>query len=309
MKKISFIIPCYKSEGTIEPVINEVISIVEKNKKYTYEVICVNDCSPDGVYELLIKLAKKNKKIKLINFAKNRNRPSAVMAGLKYATGDYRVIMDDDGQCPMDDLWDLIKPLEDGKDVSMAKYPERKQGLFKQFGTSVNKFMTRFFLGRPKDLEFTNFMAITNIIAEKIIEYDKPYPYLTGLLLRTTQNFQNVEMEQRGRICGSTTFSFRKMFSLWLNGVTAFSIKPLRISVFIGILFAIIGFIYGITQIILKLCGTDIPTGYSSLLALLLFIGGMIMILLGIIGEYVGRIYISLNNSPQYTIKELINFD
>lgn len=309
MKKISFIIPCYGSEKTVGKVIDEIIDVVKQKKSYSYEIICVNDRSKDHVLDVLKDIASKNHNVKVISFAKNMNRPSAVMAGLKYSSGDYRVILDDDGQCPMQNLWQLLEPLENGADVSMAKYPERKQNPFKNFGTAMNKAMTRFFLNRPKDLEFTNFMALQSFIADEIVKYDNPYPYLTGLLLRSTANFANVKMEERKRISGSTTFSFRKMLDLWLNGVTAFSITPLRISTFVGIICAIIGFVYGLVLIIQKLSGVDIAVGYSSIVAILLFIGGVIMIMLGIIGEYIGRIYISINNSPQYVIKEMINFD
>ena len=309
MKKLSFIIPCYGSEKTVSKVIDEIISTVKSKPDYDYEIVCVNDHSKDNVLQVLKTIAKKNKRVKVISFAKNMNRPSAVMAGLKYATGDYRIILDDDGQCPMQNLWKLLKPLEDGYDISMAKYPERKQNIFKNFGTAMNKAMTRFFLNRPKDLEFTNFMAIQSFIAEEVVKYDNPYPYLTGLFLRSTADIANVPMEERNRMSGSTTFTFKKMLDLWLNGITAFSIKPLRVSTFLGVVCAIIGFIYGLVLIIQKLCGADIMLGYSSIVAILLFIGGMIMIMLGIIGEYIGRIYISINNSPQYVIKEKVNFD
>lgn len=309
MKKISFIIPCYGSEKTIENVTLEIIEkINERKKEFDYEIVCVNDFSKDNVLEVLKKLAKKDKKIKVISFTKNMNRPSAIMAGLKYSSGDYCVMMDDDGQCPMQELWKLIDPLEE-EDVVMAKYPERKQGIFKNFGTAMNKMMTRFFLDRPKGLEFTNFVAMRRVIAEEMVKYDNPYPYITGLLLRSTGKIKNVQMEERNRLAGSTTFSFKKMLDLWLNGITAFSIKPLRISTFLGALIATGGFIYGIVLLVQMLCGADMPTGYASIIAWLLLIGGIIMIMLGIIGEYIGRIYISINNSPQYVIKEKINFD
>lgn len=309
MKKISFVIPCYGSEKTIEEVINEIITNIKKLKRYDYEIVCVNDCSPDNVWDVLLKLANKNRNIKLIKFAKNMNRPSAVMAGLKNSSGDIKVILDDDGQCPMDNLEDLLKPLEEGYDVSIAKYPERKQSKFKSLGTNINKFMTRYFLDRPKDMEFTNFMALSSTISNEIVKYENPYPYLTGLLLRTTKNIKNVPMEQRERFEGTTTFSFKKMISLWVNGLTAFSIKPLRIATFLGIITAILGFILGIIIIIRKILTPSILAGYSSIISVLLFIGGVMMFMLGILGEYVGRIYISINNSPQYVIKEMVNFD
>lgn len=309
MKKISFVIPCYGSEKTIEFVINEIIEVISCRHEYDYEIIAVNDCSPDKVYDKLCILAGENKKIKIINFAKNMNRPGAVMAGLNHVKGDYVVVMDDDGQCPMDKFWTLFKPVEDGHDVSIAKYPERKQSVFKSFGTFVNKKMTEYILNRPKEMEFTNFMIIQSYIVDEIVKYKNPYPYFTGLLLRTTSDIVNIKLEERERFSGSTTFTFGKMLAMWVNGLTAFSIKPLRISSLIGVICAVIGFIFGIVTVIRKLVVNDINVGWTSTISVMLFIGGLIMLMLGMIGEYIGRIYISLNNAPQFVIRDTINFD
>lgn len=307
-KKLSFIIPCYGSEKTVELVIDEIDKVVSQNPRYDYEVVAVNDHSPDNVWQVLKNIAQNNPKVKLINLAKNMNRPGALMAGMSKTTGDYIILMDDDGQCPMESLWKLIEPLENGHDVSIAKYPTYKQSKFKSFGTIVNRKMTEIVMEKPKDLSFTNFSALKRYIVEEITKYKNPYPYLTGLLLRTTSDIVNVEMEERERITGSTNFTFKKMLNLWINGFTAFSIKPLRISTIVGIITAALGFIYGIYIIIHKLVvHTTVLQGYSSLMAVMLFIGGIIMIMLGMIGEYIGRIYISINNSPQYVIKETVN--
>lgn len=307
-KKISFIIPCYGSEKTVGIVIKEIDEVVSKNPKYDYEVVAVNDKSPDNVWEVLKGIAKENKKVKIINLAKNMNRPGALMAGMSKATGDYIILMDDDGQCPMESLWELIKPLEEGHDVSIAKYPSYKQSLFKSFGTIVNRKMTEIIMEKPKGLNFTNFTAIKKYIVDEILKYENPYPYMTGLLLRTTSDIVNVQMEERERITGSTNFTFKKMLNLWINGFTAFSVKPLRISTVIGFIIAVIGFVYGLFIIANKLfLHTNIAQGYSSTMAVLLFIGGIIMLMLGMIGEYLGRIYICINNSPQYVIKEMFN--
>lgn len=306
--KLSFIIPCYGSEKTVGLVIDEIDKVVSQNSKYDYEVIAVNDHSPDNVWKVLKDIAKNNSKVKLINLAKNMNRPGALMAGMSETTGDYIILMDDDGQCPMESLWKLIEPLENGHDVSIAKYPTYKQSKFKSFGTIVNRKMTEIVMEKPKDLSFTNFSALKRYIVDEITKYKNPYPYLTGLLLRTTSDIVNVEMEERERITGSTNFTFKKMLNLWINGFTAFSIKPLRISTVAGIITAALGFIYGIYIIIHKLIvHTTVLQGYSSLMAVMLFIGGIIMMMLGMIGEYIGRIYISINNSPQYVIKEKVN--
>lgn len=310
MKKISFVIPCYGSERTIEIVIKEIEDVLYNNKDYDYEIIAINDKSPDNVWNVLNKILEKNKKLKLVNLAKNMNRPGAVMAGLSLVEGDYVVIIDDDGQCPINNLWKLISELENGHDVAMAKYTEYKQSIFKSFGTIINRKMTEIIMEKPKDLNFTNFMAIKRYVIEEIKKYKNPYPYLTGLLLRTTSDIVNVEMEERKRIAGNTNFTLKKMINLWLNGFTAFSIKPLRLSTIIGFFIALIGFVYGIVIVIQKLfIHPEIMQGYSSIISTLLFIGGIIMIMLGIIGEYIGRIYISINNSPQYVIKEVINME
>ncbi len=307
-KKLSFIIPCYGSEKTVGIVIEEIDKVVSQNSRYDYEVVAVNDHSPDNVWQVLKNIAQNNPKVKLINLAKNMNRPGALMAGMSKTTGDYIILMDDDGQCPMESLWKLIEPLENGHDVSIARYPTYKQSKFKSFGTIINRKMTEIVMEKPKDLSFTNFSALKRYIVEEITKYKNPYPYLTGLLLRTTSDIVNVEMEERERITGSTNFTFKKMLNLWINGFTAFSIKPLRISTIVGIITATLGFIYGIYIIIHKLVvHTTVLQGYSSLMAVMLFIGGIIMMMLGMIGEYIGRIYISINNSPQYVIKETIN--
>ena len=172
MKLLSFVIPCYGSEKTIEIVIDEIEKVVCQNRDFDYEIIAVNDQSPDNVWELLKKIAHKNKRLKLINLAKNMNRPGAVMAGLSKVKGDYIIIMDDDGQCPMQNLWKLIKPLEDGHDVSMAKYTSYKQSLFKSFGTIINRKMTEIIIEKPKDLKFSNFIALKKYIVDEILKYE-----------------------------------------------------------------------------------------------------------------------------------------
>ena len=307
-KRISFVIPCYGSEKTISFVTEEIREKVAEKPEFDYEIIAVNDCSPDRVWEVLLGLAGEDKRIRLIGLAKNMNRPGAVMAGLGMASGDYVVIMDDDGQCPMDRFWDLLAPVEGEYDVAMAGYPSRKQSAFKDFGTFVNKKMTEYMLDRPKELEFTNFMVLRRFVVKEICKYHNPYPYLTGLLLRTTKRIISVPMEERERYGGSSGFTFRKMVNLWMNGLTAFSIKPLRLASLLGFATAAAGFIYALVVVIRKIVSPQIAAGYSSMMAVLLLIGGVLMLLLGVIGEYAGRIYISLNNSPQYVIRDLVNF-
>lgn len=304
--KISFVIPCYRSEKTVGSVISEIISVMDPSE-YDYEIIAVNDCSPDDVWRVLKDLAGCNKKIKAVCLAKNMNKPSALMAGFNYVTGDYVVFLDDDGQCPMDHVFELMKPLDEGFDASMARYPKKKQSGFKNFGSWLNSVMAMAMINKPRDLQVSNFVAVKRFVVDEIVKYNLPYPYFSGLLLRTTSKVTNVEMEERSRKIGTSTFTFAKLLGVWMNGLTAFSIKPLRLASLIGTIYALLGFLYGTYTIIYKILNPSVPKGYSSTIAVIMFTCGIMMLMLGLIGEYLGRIYICINKSPQFVVRESVN--
>jgi undecaprenyl-phosphate 4-deoxy-4-formamido-L-arabinose transferase len=164
--------------------------------------------------------------------------------------------------------------------------------------------MARIMLNKPKDLYISSYFAAKRYIVDDMIRYENSYPYVIGLVLRSTNNIVNVDVHHRARTIGTSGYTLKKLLGLWMNGFTSFSVKPLRITTFIGCLSAIAGFIYGIVIIVQKFVLPDRQVGFASLASLLVFFGGMIMIMLGLIGEYVGRMYISMNNSPQYVIKQ-----
>lgn len=305
--KISFVIPCYGSEKTITNVIIEIQAKMSERSDCDYEVIAVNDCSFDNVLTVLKNLAEKERRIKVIDLAQNGGKHAAIMAGYSVVSGDVIINLDDDGQCPLDKLWELMEPLQGENDISIARYPQKKQSSFKNFGSRVNAAMTQLLVGKPKSLYLSNFSAIKRFVVDEIIKYKNPYPYIDGLFIRTTSRICNVDMVERERVSGVGHYTFIKSLRLWLNGFTAFSVKPLRISTILGVICAFIGFVFGIVTIINKIAHPEMQAGYSSTMAVLLFIGGIIMLLLGMIGEYVGRIYICINNSPQYVIRETVN--
>ena len=307
--KISFTIPCYRSENTLEFVVNEIVEKMKERSELDYEIIAVNDSSPDNVWSVITRLSTENPRIKGVNLAINMGKHAALMAAFSVVTGDIVVGVDDDGQCPVDRLWDLLAPLDDGYDMSMAQYPQKKQSGFKNFGSKVNDAMVRFMIGKPKGLVFSNFTARKRFICDEIIKYKNPYPYLEGLTLRTTQKIALVPMEERSRKSGVSGYTFKKSLSLWVNGCTAFSVKPLRLATILGVAFAILGFLVGIYMVISRILNPDMAAGYASIMAVMLTIGGVIMVLLGVIGEYLGRIYICINNSPQYVIRETVNVE
>ena len=167
--------------------------------------------------------------------------------------------------------------------------------------------MTRVMLGKPRELYISSYFAARRFVVDEILRYENPFPYVIGLVLRTTKNISNVDVTHRERMIGTSGYTLGKLLGLWFNGFTAFSIKPLRIATVIGVISACGGFLYGIYTIIKKLLMPAVPVGFSALMAAVVFFCGLILLMLGMIGEYLGRVYISMNNSPQYVIRESID--
>ena len=306
MSLVSFVIPCYRSEHTLPAVIEEINTTMAKMEAYRYEIILVNDSSPDGTIGTIRELCKKYDFITGIDLAKNFGQHAALMAGMRQAKGDVVVCLDDDGQTPADEVGKLLNKLDEGYDVVYASYGKKQHSLFRNFGSKVNELMTRVMLGKPKELYISSYFAAKRFVVDDMIRYEYSYAYVIGLVLRATKNIANVEVNHRSRTEGTSGYTLKKLLGLWFNGFTAFSIKPLRIATIIGVMCAGGGFLYGIYTIIKRLILPDIQAGFSALMSMLVFMGGMIMLMLGLIGEYIGRIYISMNNSPQYVIREII---
>lgn len=306
MSKISFVIPCYRSEKTLEFVIDEIRSAMQGLTAYEYDIFLVNDCSQDGTINVIRKLCSRYDNITGIDLAKNFGQHAALMAGLRMSDGDIIVCLDDDGQTPASEVGKLISGIESGHDVVYASYNNKKHNAFRNFGTFMNDIMTRVMLGKPKELQVTSYFAARRFVVDSMLEYENCYPYIIGLVLRSTRNIVNVSVTHRSREVGTSGYTMKKLLALWFNGFTAFSILPLRIATLTGVVCAGGGFLYGIYTIIKKFVNPNVPLGFSSVMAAIVFIGGMLMIMLGFIGEYIGRIYISINNSPQYVVREII---
>lgn len=305
--KVSFVIPCYRSEATLPGVVKEIRETMEKLDDYTYEIVMVNDCSPDDTFECIKKLCQENENLTGINLAKNFGQHSALMAGFHYIKGDIIVCLDDDGQTPADEVAKLLQGIEDGADVVYAKYNHKHHSGFRNWGSRVNELMTRVMLGKPKHLYLSSYFAARRFVVDEMIRYEYAYPYVIGLVLRTTKNIINVDVEHRDRQAGTSGYTLGKLLSLWFNGFTAFSVKPLRVATVSGAACAFVGFLYGIYTIIKKIFinPPGLVTGFSALMSVLVFMGGMLMLMMGLVGEYMGRMYISMNNSPQFVIREM----
>lgn len=306
--RLSVVIPCYNSEKNIESVLAEMKQVFLDNRIDDYEIILVNDCSKDNTFSIIRKMAEENKNITAIDLAKNAGQHGALMAGFHYVTGEYVVTCEDDGQTEISAISEMMSKLSQGYDVVTAKYKQRPQtSIMRRMGRFMGKKMSSYMLPRPEGLSVSIFFLARRFVIDEMIRYDNPYPYVLGLLLRTTQNIANVEIEQRARMNGGSGYTFRKLLNLWLDGFTAFSVKPLRIASLLGGVFSVLGVLLAIFLIIRRLAFDIGMADWSLIASIMLVIGGVILCVLGMIGEYVGRIYICINNAPQYVIRHIVS--
>lgn len=307
-EKISVVIPCYRSEETIAKVIERTEQTILDDGRYDYEIICVNDYSPDGTLQELRRIASENKKVKVVSLSRNFGQHGALMAGFHYIQGSVVLCLDDDGETPPESMFLLIdKLVEEDYDLVSARYEEDKRGFVRAIGSKVSFAMSRILIGRPRDIQLNSFYTFKSYIIKEVIKYDNPYPFVHGLILRVTKNMANVDIKREARITGDSGYTFKKLLGLWMNGFTAFSEKPLRLATYLGTVSSLAGFIGALVIVIRKCIHPDMPMGYASTMAVMFFLFGIVMLVLGLLGEYIGRMYISINNAPQFVVKEEIN--
>ena len=309
MQKISFVIPCYRSEHTLAAVHEELTATMQTMPQYDYEVVLVNDCSPDDTIGTIRKLVAADAHVQGVDLAKNFGQHAALMAGFHQCTGDIVVCLDDDGQTPANEVGKLLDKINEGYDVVYAHYDNKRQAGWRNLGSWVNSKMTEVMLGKPPELVVNSYFAARRFIVDEMLRYEHCYPYVIGLVLRSNKRIANVSVHHRAREEGRSGYTISKLLNLWMNGFTSFSVKPLRLATYAGTVFAGFGFLYLIYIIIDHFVRGAAPMGWASTTALLLLLGGMILLVLGLIGEYVGRIYMCANAAPQYVAREYLHHE
>lgn len=307
MITVSVAIPCYRSAATIPAVVNEIRSTVTAREGYDYQIILVNDYPDDGTFDVITSLCRADPKIVGVNLSRNFGQTSAKMAAIPFVTGDVLVYMDDDGQHPANQIFRLVDKVLEGYDIVYARFPHKKHNLFKRFTSWLNSKVLELNGSKPKDIVLSSYYALSRTSVESLKKYKSPFPAMAGYLFHVVRRYANVEMEHRERLAGHSNYTLSKMLRMWLTGFTNFSTTPLRFAAIIGGFCAAFGFIVGAIVVIRKLMNPGIAAGYTSSICVQLFVGGVIMVLLGLIGEYIGRIYMTVSNMPQYEIRETVN--
>lgn len=306
----SIVIPCYKSSETIEEVVTSTLSVMKKLNKENIEFVLVNDCSPDNgkTIDKLRQLAKEYSFVKVINLAKNVGQHNAMMAGLRHATGDVIISMDDDMQTRPSELPKMFAEFENGYDVVYGCYPEKKHSAFRNFGSWFNRITVTWLLKKPKEIRSSSFWIMHKFVKDSIVTYTGSHTYLLGLILRTTHNIKSVEVNHFEREHGTSGYTLKSLLGLWSN-IIGFTSKPLELAMHMGYFVSFCSIVAAVIVFIRKLVNPALTVGWPSIIIAIFFSLGILLAFMGLIGEYIGRMYIQINNEPQYVIKESINIE
>ncbi len=302
--KYSIVIPCYRSSATIRKVVEMTMQEMEKLNKKNYEFVLVDDCSPDGgeTMAALMSLVRDYPCVKAVELARNAGQHNAVLAGLNNADGDVYIAMDDDMQTHPSQLQYLFAEFEKGYDIVYGYYPEKKHSKFRNFGSYVNYMTLRIFLKKPKNLRTSSFWIIRRFVRDYAVQYKSAYTHLQGLFLRTTRNISSVPIQHFEREVGTSNYTFKKLVQLWSN-IIGFSIVPLQMAIYAGFLFSLIGFLGAVVVVILKIIRPYTYIGWPSMMAAICFFSGINLLFMGMVGEYVGRIFQGMSRNPQYVVR------
>lgn len=302
---VSIVIPVYRSRDCLAPLVEALTAVLSDTcAEGGYEIILVNDDSPDDSWKEIARLAAVYPAVKGVSLSRNFGQHNATMAGLREAHGQYVVVMDDDLQHPPSAIPDILASLRSGADVCYTIYRARKHALWKKFGSWVNDAAATVLLGKPRGLYLSSFKGLTRIVVDAVTTYDGPFTYLDGLILDVTRKIDVVTVEHGHRFAGEGNYGLVKSVSLWLKMATSFSILPLRLASLAGMLLGVAAAaVAGYIVVGSLVNGTTYP-GWASIMVAVLVVGCMQLLGIGLIGEYMGRAYLRMNNKPQFVVRE-----
>lgn len=303
---VSIVIPCYNSEHTIDKVVDLAVEEFEKLEDYECEFVLVNDFSRDGTWKTIRSLAEKYPNVKGINLAKNFGQHNAIMAGLNHTEGDLIIGMDDDMQNHPSQIPQFLDKMKEGYDIVFGVFKQRKFSAFKNFTGAVSRFLLWRLLDRPRDIQMSSFWCCRRYVRDEVVKYDGYNIFLQVLFFRTTHNIANIEVEHFAREVGESNYNFRRGLKLFMSCLN-FTVIPLRLATLFGTLFSAAGFIGAMVVLIRKLLDPTIAIGWSSVMCAMLVFFGISFLMLGIIGEYIGKLILNINKTPQYVIRETAN--
>lgn len=300
---LSIVVPVYRSAQILPQLVEQIYAeMCKEGLADSFELLLVNDASPDNSWQVIRSLATTHTFVKGVSLRRNFGQHNAIMAGLNYVSGDFVVLMDDDLQHPPHAIGDMVRALAEGYDVCYTNYVNRQHALWKKLGSQFNDWVATHLLGKPKGLYLSSFKGLRKEIVQEIIRYDGPYAYIDGLILDVTRSITTINIEHQARHEGEGNYNLRRSLSLWLKMATSFSVLPLRLASYAGFALAALSLVMIVFVIVQKLLHPEFPRGWASLIATVLFIGGIQTLCIGMMGEYLGRTYLKLNHKPQFVV-------
>jgi len=300
---LSIVVPVYRSATILPNLVEQIHDEMEKaGLSKDFELLLVSDASPDNSWQVIRNLSQAHSFIKGISLRRNFGQHNAIMAGLNHVSGQFVVLMDDDLQHPPHAIGDILCALKEGYDVCYTNYLNRQHATWKKLGSQFNDWVATHLLGKPKGLYLSSFKGLRREIVHEVIRYDGPYAYVDGLILDVTRSITTIDIEHQERHEGRGNYNLRRSVSLWLKMATSFSVLPLRLATYAGFALAALSMIMIIFIIALKFLHPEYPRGWASLIATILFIGGIQTLCIGMMGEYLGRTYLKLNHKRQFVI-------
>src|SRR5215813_11815840 len=301
--ELSLVIPVYNGSRTVRPLVEHIQTIFVTKP---FDIILVNDGSKDESEVVCFELAEKfPETVAFVHLSRNFGEHSAVLAGLSHARGQYVAVLDDDGQNPPEEIMRMLQELERKNfDVVYGHYIEKKHSRFRNAGSWFNDRVATFLLQKPKELYFSSFKVMNRFLVNEIIKYRGPYPYTDGLIYRTTRKIGQIPVEHRASASGSSRYTFRKLVRLWLNMFLNFSIKPLRLSIYVGLLTSCLSVVALVAILVDRLWITpNVTLGIPTVLGTIVLLAGIQLMILGLVGEYLGRLYLDQTSTPQYVVR------
>ena len=306
MKKeysLSIVIPVYNGAATIGKLVDELTKLPIEGG---LEIVLVNDGSRDesaAVCESLVE--KHSAPITFVNLARNFGEHNAVMAGLHHTRGEYVITMDDDMQNPPSEVVKLFNYARtSGKDVVYTFFQNKEHDTFRNFGSWLTNRAADVLLDKPKGLYLSSFRCMNAFTVEQVCKYAGPFSYVDGLILQVTQNIDTIEVVHLPRNVGRSNYTLHKLLHLWLNMFVNFSITPLHISTILGIVLSVMG-ILGAIEITVEYLIWGTPRGFGTIVCTILIFSGVQLFILGLIGEYIGRLHLTSNKKPQYIVRNV----
>ena len=305
MKKVTILIPCYNEEQSLPLLYQELSSLIDSHQAYDWEILFVNDGSKDNTIHLIKQLSHQDHRIAYVDLSRNFGKEAAMLAGFDYATGDCMVIMDADLQHPPHLIPAMLKYWEEGYDDVYAKRTTRGKESWLRKNLSLLYYKL---LQKTTRVEILQNVGDFRLLDRKCIDTLKQLReserYTKGMFCWIGFNKKEIEFEQGDRVAGQTSWNYLSLFNLAIEGITSFTIAPLRLSTMIGIIVSLIAFIYMCVIIAKTLIWGEDVQGFPTLMVVILFLGGVQLLSLGIIGEYLGRIFHETKNRPVYVVKE-----